>query len=141
MGVEAAGATPHMLKVPYPTGTPRPHTSMAASWRSPCHLPAFQRFKLPQGQSSRGSRLSFPTCVLHNAVLHRKLGPTDRSMVYFPCLHITGHIPFAPGANINIRFLFHNAVFTENWVPQTIRWFILPVFTSLATFPSHPGQT
>ena len=31
-------------------------------------------------------------------------------MVYFPHLDVTGHIPFANGANVNIRFLLHNAV-------------------------------
>ena len=36
---------------------------------------------------------------------------------------------------------FTTPSFTENWVPQTVRWFIFPVFTSLATFPSRPGQT
>ena len=40
----------------------------------------------------------------HNAVLHRKLVPTDCPMVYSPCLHVTRHIPFASGANINILF-------------------------------------
>ena len=30
--------------------------------------------------------------------------PTHRSMVYLRCLHVTGHIPFASGANINIPF-------------------------------------
>ena len=54
--------------------------------------------------SSRRSSLPFTTFLLHNAVLDRKLVPTDRSMVYLPCLHVTGHISFASGANINIRF-------------------------------------
>ena len=67
--------------------------------------------------SSRRSSLPFTTILLHNAVLDRNLVPTDRSMVYLPCLHVTGHIPFASGANVNIRFLLHNAVLHTKLVP------------------------
>ena len=34
----------------------------------------------------------------------RRLAPTDRSMVYLPCLHVTGYNPFASRANVSIRF-------------------------------------
>ena len=127
--------------------------------------------------------------VLHNAVPHRKLVPTHRSLVYLPCLPVTGHIPFASGATLNILFRndlrvphletvtvfapviylacastcchingflwaplgvqacrlllfsFTTPSFTENCFPHTVRWSIFPVFTSLATFPLHAGQT
>ena len=68
----------------------------------------------------------FATFLLHNAVLHRKLVPTDRSMVYLPCLHLTGHIPFASGANINICFVLHNAVFHRKLVPTDRSMVYLP---------------
>ena len=67
--------------------------------------------------ASRRSSLPFTTVFLHNAVLHRKLLPTHRSMVYFPCLHVTGHIPFARGANVNIRFCLYNAILHRKLVP------------------------
>ena len=86
-----------------------------------CRLPAFTQFKrYPKAKSiasSRRSSLPFTTFLFHNAVLDRKLLPTDRSMVYLPCLHVTGHIPFASGANVNIRFLLHNAVLDRKLVP------------------------
>ena len=63
------------------------------------------------------------------------------SMVDLPCLHVTGHIPFASGANVNIRFFLHSAVLDRKLVPTHRRWSICPVFTSLATFPLHAGQT
>ena len=79
-----------------------------------CRLRAFTQFKrYPKAKSiasSRRSSLPFTTFLFHNAVLDRKLLPTDPSMVYLPCLHVTGHIPCASGANVNIRFLLHNAV-------------------------------
>jgi hypothetical protein len=37
-------------------------------------------------------------------------------------------------------FSFTTPSLTENWFPQTVRWFICPVFTSLATFPLQAGQ-
>jgi hypothetical protein len=39
-------------------------------------------------------------------------------------------------------FSFTTPSFTENWLPQTVRWFICPVFvfTFLATFPLQAGQ-
>ena len=40
----------------------------------------------------------------HNAILNRKLGPTDCSMVYLPCCHVTGHMPIAGGTNVVILF-------------------------------------
>ena len=86
-----------------------------------CRLPAFTQFKrYPKAKSiasSRRSSLPFTTFLFHNAVLDRKLLPTDGSMVYLPCLHVTGHIPFASGANVNIRFLLHNAVLDRKLVP------------------------
>ena len=54
---------------------------------------------------------------LHSAVLDRKLVPTHRSMAYLPCLHVTGHIPFARGANVNIRFFLHSAILHRKLVP------------------------
>ena len=38
-------------------------------------------------------------------------------------------------------FSFTTPSCTENWFPQTVRWSICPVFTSLATFPLQAGQT
>ena len=78
--------------------------------------------------------------LLHNAVPHRKLVSTDRSMVYWPRLYFTGHIPFASGAMYTYAFSCTTPSFTENWFPQTVRWFIFPVLTSLATFPLQAGQ-
>ena len=66
------------------------------------------------------------TLFPHNAVLYRKLVPTDRSMIYFPCLDVTGHIPFASGANVNIRFFLHNAV---------LDWKLVPTDRSMVYFP------
>ena len=67
--------------------------------------------------SSRRSSLPFTTFLFHNAVFDRKLLPTDPSMVYLPCLHVTGHIPSASGANVSIRFLLHNAVLHRKLLP------------------------
>ena len=47
----------------------------------------------------------------------QKTGSTDPSMVYSPCLHVTGHIPFVSGANVNIRFFRHNARLHRKLVP------------------------
>ena len=44
------------------------------------------------------------TLLLHNTILRRKLFPTDRSMVYFPCRYVTDHMPIARGTNVLIRF-------------------------------------
>ena len=52
--------------------------------------------------------------------------PTHCSMVYFPCLHVTGHIPFASGANVNIRFFLHNAILHRK---------LLPTHCSMVYFP------
>ena len=37
-------------------------------------------------------------------------------------------------------FSFTTPSLTENWLPQTVRWSIFPVLTSLATFPLQTGQ-
>ena len=111
-----------------------PHRKLVPTDRSMVYLPCLDitGHSLPSGANVN--------ICLHNAVLDWKLVPTDRSMVYFPCLDVTGHIPFASGANVNIRFSCTTPSFTENWFPQTVRWSIFPVLTSLATFPLQAGQ-
>ena len=106
-------------------GTPRPgqrlhqgHSNCFFSWRS---------------------SLPFATFLLHNAVFHRKLAPTHRSMVYLPCLHVTGHIPFASGAIINIRFLLHNAVLHRKLVPTHRSMVYLPCLHVTGHIPFASG--
>ena len=73
------------------------------------------------------------------AVLHRKLVPTHRSMVYLPCLHVTGHIPFASGANVNIRFFLHNAVLHRKLVPTHRSMVYLPCLHVTGHIPFASG--
>ena len=89
--------------------------------------------------SSRRSSLPFTTFLLHNAVLDRKLVPTDRSMVYLPCLHVTGHIPFASGANVNICFFLHNAVLDRKLVPTHPSMVYLPCLHVTGHIPFASG--
>ena len=42
--------------------------------------------------------------LCNNAIVHNKLVPTYRSMVYSPCRHVTSHMPIARGTHIIIRF-------------------------------------
>ena len=72
------------------------------------------------------SSLPFATFFFHNAVLDRKLVLTDRSMVCLPCLHVTGHSPFASGANVHIRFFLHNAVLHRKLGPTHRSMVYLP---------------
>ena len=76
---------------------------------------------------------------LHNAVLDRKLVPTDRSMVYLPCLDVTGHIPFASGANVNIRFFLHNAVLYRKLVPTDRSMVYFPCLDVTGHIPFASG--
>ena len=87
--------------IPQPTGTPKARSILLGV--QVCRLPACTQFvkRYPKARSiasSRRSSLPFTTFLFDNAVLDRKLLPTDPSMVYLPCLHVTGHIPFASGA-------------------------------------------
>ena len=108
-----------------------------------CRLPTFTQFKrYPKARSiasSWRSSLSFTTFLFHNAVLDWKLAPTDRSMVYFPCLDVTGHIPFANGANVNIRFLLHNAVPHRKLVPTDRSMVYLPCLDLTGHIPFASG--
>jgi len=108
----------------------RPNQSLLLGVQA-CRLPAFTSFKrYPKARSmasSRRSSLPFTTFFLHNAVLDRKLVPRDRSMVNLPYLHVTGHIPFARGANVNIRFFRHNAVLHRKLTPRPDQWLLLGV--------------
>ena len=108
-----------------------------------CRLPAFTQFKryakARSIASSRRSSLPFTTFLFHNAVLDRKLLPTDPSMVYLPCLHVTGHIPFASGANVNIRFLLHNAVPHRKLVPTDRSMVYLPCLDVTGHIPFASG--
>ena len=129
---------------PNPAGRtpPRPDQSLLLGIQA-CRLPAFASFKrYPKARSmasSRRSSLPFTTFLLHNAVLHRKLVPTDRSMVYLPRLHVTGHIPFASGANVNIRFLLHNAVLHRKLVPTDPSMVYLPCLQVTGHIPFASG--
>ena len=49
-------------------------------------------------------------------------------MVYFPCLHVTGHIPFASRATVNIRFFRHNAILHRKLVPTHRSMVYFPCF-------------
>ena len=44
----------------------------------------------------------------------------------FACLHVTGHIPFASGTNVNIRFFLHNAIQHRKLVPTDRSMVYLP---------------
>ena len=108
-----------------------------------CRLPACTSIKMyPKARSmasSRRSSLPFATFFLHNAVLDRKLVPTDRSMVYLPCLHVTGHSPFASGANVNIRFFLHNAVLDRKLGPTHRSMVYLPCLHVTGYIPFASG--
>ena len=58
-------------------------------------------------------------------------------MVYLPCLHVTGHIPFASGANVNIRFLLHNAVPHRKLVPTDRSMVYLPCLDIAGHIPNR----
>ena len=58
-------------------------------------------------------------------------------MVYLPCLHVTGHIPFASGANVNIRFLLHNAVPHRKLVPTDRSMVYLPCLDITGHIPNR----
>ena len=60
-------------------------------------------------------------------------------MVYLPCLHVTGHIPFASGANVNIRFLLHNAVPHRKLVPTDRSMVYLPCLDITGHIPFASG--
>ena len=98
-----------------------------------------QAFAASRHQASRRSSLLFTTFFLHNAVLDRKLLPTDRSMVDLPCLHVTGHIPFASGANVNIRFFLHSAVLDRKLVPTHRSMVYLPCLHVTGHIPFARG--
>ena len=96
-----------------PTGIPRPHQWLLMGVQA-CRLPAPKPLKhLKRSKPSKRSKPLKPLNIrffLHSAVLDGKLIATHCAMVYLPCLHVTGHSPFARGANINIRFFLHNAI-------------------------------
>ena len=62
-------------------------------------------------------------------------------MIYFPCLDVTGHIPFAIGANVNIRFLLHNAVPHRKLVPADCSMVYLPCLDLTGHIPFASGAT
>ena len=78
--------------------------------------------------------------LFNNAILNRKLVPTNCSMVYLPCPDIASHISFAKWTRVNYAFLFHNAILNRTFFPQTVRWSICPVLTSLLTFLLQNGH-
>ena len=60
-------------------------------------------------------------------------------MVYLPCPHVTGHIPFACGANVNIRFFLHNAVLHRKLVPTDPSMVYLPCLHVTGHIPFASG--
>ena len=77
--------------------------------------------------------------LFHNPVLDRKLLPTDPSINYLPCLHVTNHISFASRANINIRFFRHNAVLHRKLLPTNPSMVYSPCLNVTSNIPFASG--
>ena len=60
-------------------------------------------------------------------------------MIYLPCLDVPGHIPFASEANVNIRFLLHNAVLHRKLVPTDRSMVYLPCLHVTGHIPFASG--
>ena len=64
--------------------------------------------------------------LFNNAILNRKVVPTDCSMVYLPCPDIASHISFANWTPVNYAFLFHNPILKRKLVPTDGSMVYLP---------------
>ena len=60
-------------------------------------------------------------------------------MVNLPCLHVTGHIPFASGANVHIRFFLHNAILHRKLAPTHRSMVDLPCLHVTGHIPFASG--
>ena len=60
-------------------------------------------------------------------------------MVDLPCLHVTGYIPCASGANVHIRFVLHNAVLDRKLVPTHRSMVNLPCLHVTGHIPFASG--
>ena len=84
---------------------------------------------------------------LHNAVPQLETVTVFAPVIYlaraYTACHINGFLwaPLGVQACRLLLFSFTTPSLTENCFPHTVRWSIFPVFTSLATFPLHAGQT
>ena len=98
------------------------------------------RVRRPNNSCAERARVRITPCVFADyAVVSIKLLAAHPSMIHMPCLDVAFHIALAMWTLVNKAFTTPSV--TESWLPQTVRWSILPVFTLLATFPLQIGQT